>query len=76
MRNILSSTPEKREVPDGNEANIFYQNIPSGIKVAPQCELETWLLRRIGSRINIKVLARVVTTDQRSALSSLRWDSL
>ena len=76
MRNILSSTPEKREVLDGSEANIFYQNIPSGIKVAPQCELETGLLSRIGPRIYVKVLARVVTTDQRSALSSLGWDSL
>ena len=75
MRNILSSTPGKGEVLDGSEANIFYQNIPNRIKVSPQCELETGLLRRIGPRINVKVLARVVATDQRSALPSLGWDS-
>ena len=56
--------------------NIFYQNVPVSIKVPPQCELETGLLCRKRPRIKIKVLARIVATDQRSALTSLGWDSL
>ena len=76
MRNILSSTPEMREVLDGSQVNIFYQNIPTGIKVSPQCELETGLQGRIRPGIDVKVLTGVVATDQRSAGSSLGWDSL
>ena len=56
--------------------NIFYQNVPASIKVPPQCELETSLLSRIRPSIKIKMLARVVATDQRSPLTSLGWDSL
>ena len=76
MRNILSSTPEMRKLMDGSEVNIFYQNIPTSIEVSPQCELETGLLGRIRPSINVKVLAWVVATDQRSAGTSLGWDSL
>ena len=76
MRNILSSTPEMRKLMDGSEVSIFYQDIPTSIKVSPQCELETRLLGRIRPSINIKVLAWVVATDQRSAGTSLGWDSL
>ena len=78
MRNTLSSTPEIRE--EGKIKliiiNIFYQNVPSRIEASTKCELETGLLCRIGPGINVKVLARVVATDQRSALTSLGWDSL
>ena len=56
--------------------NIFYQNVPSSIKVPSQCELKTGLLSRIRPSIQIKVLARVIATDQWSALTSLGWDSL
>ena len=76
MRNILSSTPEMREVLDGSQVNISYQNIPTGIKVSAQCELETGLQGRIRPGIDVKVLTRVVATDQRSTGSSLGWDSL
>ena len=76
MRNILSSTPEMRKLMDGSGVNIFYQNIPTSIEVSPQCELETRLLGRIRPSINVKVLAWVVATDQRSAGTSLGWDSL
>ena len=61
---------------DGSEVSIFYQDIPTSIKVSPQCELETRLLGRIRPCINVKVLAWVVATDQRSAGTSLGWDSL
>ena len=61
---------------DGSEVSIFYQDIPTSIKVSPQCELETRLLGRIRPCINVKVLAWVVATYQRSAGTSLRWDSL
>ena len=76
MRNILSSTPEKGEVLDGSEVNIFYQNIPSRIEASTKCELETGLLCRIGPGIKIKVLARVVAADQGSAVTCSGWDSL
>ena len=76
VRNILSSTPEMRKLMDGSGVNIFYQNIPTSIEVSPQCELETRLLGRIRPSINVKVLTWVVATDQRSAGTSLGWDSL
>ena len=78
MRNTLSSTPEIREVRKIELIiiNIFYQNVPSRIEASTKCELETGLLCRIGPGINVKVLARVVATDQGGAGSSLGGDSL
>ena len=55
---------------------IFYQNVPNSQEVSPQCELETGLLGGIRPSFQVKVLAGVVATDQRRALTTSGWESL
>ena len=55
---------------------ICYQNVPTGHEASPECELEAGLPGRVRPRIQVKVLASVVATDQRRVVTSHGRDCL